>query len=82
MKCKARFSLTPGFIPPILEEWLETGLPCDITVKRGSLMGLRVKVVEMEAASPESLEAMRKAFNTLLDAKGYGPGALREHLNK
>jgi len=82
MKYKARFSLTPGFIPPMLEEWLETGLPCDITVKRGSLMGLRVKVVEMEAASPESLEAMRKAFNKMLDVKGYGPGALSKRIKK
>lgn len=74
---KVKFELMPFYIPPMLEQWLESGLPCDIRVKNGTHQGRRVKTVEITASDPESLEAMRRAFNKMIEARGYGPAALQ-----
>lgn len=62
-----------GWVPQILQEWLSGSLPVDLTVKAGKWRGVRVLVVTIEADSAENLEAKRRAFNAMIEAKGYGP---------
>lgn len=73
MKYKSQIQLMTGWVPQILPEWLSGSLPVDLTVKAGKWRGMRVLVVTIEADSAENLEAKRRAFNAMIEAKGYGP---------
>lgn len=73
MKYKSQIQLMTGWVPQILQEWLGGSLPVDLTVKAGKWRGVRVLVVTIEADSAENLEAKRRAFNAMIEAKGYGP---------
>lgn len=73
MKYKSQIQLMTGWVPQILQEWLSGSLPVDLTVKAGKWRGVRVLVVTIEADSAENLEAKRRAFNAMIEAKGYGP---------
>lgn len=72
MRYKATIQLITGWVPQILQEWLNEGLPVDITVKAGKWRGARVLNVKIEANTLEDLEAKRRAFNAMIEAKGYG----------
>lgn len=72
MTYKAQIQLIAGWVPQLLRDWLEENLPVDLTVKAGKWHGARVLVVTIEAGTPESLEAKRRAFNAMIEAKGYG----------
>lgn len=76
---RASFDLMPSWVPPVLQDWLEQGWTCDITVKRvkGSY-GAKTVRVEIEASTSEDLAAKRNALNAMIEAQGYGPDALRE----
>ena len=75
MKYKSQIQLITGWVPKILQEWINESLPVDLTVKAGKWHGARVLIVSIEANSAEDLEAKRRAFNAMIEAKGYGPGA-------
>ena len=72
MTYKAQIQLIAGWVPQLLRDWLEENLPVDLTVKAGKWHGARVLVVTIEAGTTESLEAKRRAFNAMIEAKGYG----------
>lgn len=78
-KFRAEFDLMPSWLPQVLQDWLEEGWTCDITVKRTTqpLTGRRVLVVKITASTSEDLAAKRKALNKMIEAKGYGPNVLR-----
>ncbi len=73
MKYKSQIQLITGWVPQILQEWLNGSLPVDLTVKAGKWHGARVLVVTIEANTAEDLEAKRRAFNAMIESKGYGP---------
>lgn len=73
MKYKSQIQLITGWVPQILQEWLSESLPVDLTVIAGKWHGARVLVVTIEANTAEDLEAKRRAFNAMIEAKGYGP---------
>ncbi|MCM1380130.1 MAG: hypothetical protein NC044_08650 [Prevotella sp.] len=73
MKYKSEIQLITRWVPQILQEWLSGSLPVDLTLRAGKWRGMRVLVVTIEADSAESLEAKRRAFNAMIEAKGYGP---------
>lgn len=73
MKYKSQIQLITGWVPQILQEWLSENLPVDLTVKAGKWHGARVLVVTIEANTAEDLEAKRRAFNAMIESKGYGP---------
>lgn len=76
---RAQFDLMPGWVPQVLQEWLEQGWTSDITVKRvKGRYGANVVRVEIEASTSEDLAAKRKALNAMIEAQGYGPNALRK----
>lgn len=76
---RAQFDLMPGWVPQVLQEWLEEGWTCDITVKRvKGRHGANLVRVEIEASTSEDLAAKRKALNAMFEAQGYGPDALRK----
>lgn len=76
---RAQFDLMPGWEPQALQEWLEQGWTCDITVKRvKGRYGANMVHVEIEASTSEDLAAKRKALNAMIEAQGYGPDALRK----
>ena len=75
MKYKSQIQLITGWVPQILQEWLNENLPVDLTVKAGKWHGARVLVVTIEANTAEDIEAKRRAFNAMIEAKGYGPEA-------
>lgn len=79
LKYSSTFELIPGWVPEVLQTWLEEGWTCDITVKRTTqpLTGRRVLVVKITASTSEDLAAKRKALNKMIEAKGYGPNVLR-----
>ena len=78
-KFRAEFDLMPSWLPQVLQDWLEEGWTCDITVKRvKGRYGANMVRVEIEASTSEDLAAKRKALNAMIEAKGYGPEALRE----
>lgn len=71
---KYKRQLITGWVPRILQEWLNESLPVDdLTVKAGKWRRTRVLVVTIEASTTEDLEAKRRAFNAMIEAKGYGP---------
>lgn len=69
----AELHLIPEWVPRFLNEWLKESMPVDLTVKAGKRHGARVLVVRIEASTAVDLEAKRRAFNTMIEAKGYGP---------
>lgn len=76
---RAQFDLMPGWVPQVLQEWLEQGWTCDITVKRvKGRYGANMVRVEIEASTSEDLAAKRKALNAMIEAQGYGPETLRK----
>lgn len=78
-KFRAEFDLMPSWLPQVLQDWLEEGWTCDITVKRvKGCYGPKTVRVMIEASTTEDLAAKRKALNAMIEAKGYGPEALRE----
>lgn len=70
----SKFELMPGWVPEMLQTWLEEAWTCDIKVSR---KGRRV-LVEITASTSEDLAAKRRALNAMIEAQGYGPEALRE----
>lgn len=71
---RAKFDLVPFWVPQVLQDWLEEGWTCDITVKRvKGRHGANLVRVEIEASTSEDLAAKRKALNAMIEAKGYGP---------
>lgn len=76
---RAQFDLMPDWVSQVLQEWLEQGWTCDITVKRvKGRHGANLVRVEIEASTSEDLAAKRKALNAMIKAQGYGPDALRK----
>lgn len=53
LKYSSTFELMPGWVPEVLQTWLEEGWTCDITVKRTTqpLTGRRVLVVKITAST-------------------------------
>ena len=79
LKYSSTFELMPGWVPEVLQTWLEEGWTCDITVKRvKGCYGPKTVRVMIEASTSEDLAAKRKALNAMIEAKGYDPEALRE----
>lgn len=78
MKYKSQIQLITGWVPQILQEWINESLPVDLTVKAGKWHGARVLIVSIEANSAEDLEAKRRAFNAMIEAQGYGPGTYKK----
>lgn len=73
---RTQFDLMPFWVPQVLQDWLDQGWTYDITVKRvKGRHGANLVRVEIEASTSEELAAKRKAFNAMIEAKGYGPGA-------
>lgn len=72
MKYKAHFDMVAGWTPQMLQDWLEEGWLCDIRIKRTTWRRCKVIRIEIEAATVEDLAAKRKAFNAMIEAKGYG----------
>ena len=67
------FDLIPGCLPQALQDWLEQGQTCDITVRRvKGRHGANMVRVEIEASTSEDLAAKRKALNAMIEAQGYG----------
>lgn len=75
MTYKVAIPLMPGWLPVVMTEWLEQGQVFDMTVRRRKIRGVRQVEVELEASTPEDLEAKRTAFNHMIEAAGYGPQA-------
>lgn len=71
VKHKSQIQLITGWVPQILQEWLKESLPVDMTVKAGKWCGARVLLVTIEANTAEDLAAKRRAFNAMIEAKGY-----------
>ena len=74
-KFRAELDLMPSWLPQPLQDWLEQGWTCDITVNRVKGPHGSKIVLEIEASTSEDLAAKRKAINAMIEAKGYGPGA-------
>lgn len=75
MSYRTEIQLIAKWVPAILNEWLAEDMPLDLAVRPGRWKGMRTLVVMIEAETAENLEAIRQAFNTMIEAKGYGPGA-------
>lgn len=63
------------YVPELLNDWLRGNLPVDISVLSGRWKGFRVVKVTFEAHDLDDLSAKIKAFNAMIEAKGYGPEA-------
>lgn len=75
-KFSTQFDLVPSWMPHVLQDWIEESRVCDITAKRvNGCYGSKTVRVIIEASSSGDLEAKRRAFNAMIEAKGYGPGA-------
>lgn len=75
MRYEATITLMAEYVPRLLNEWLAECLPVDLTIKAGRWKGLRVIRVTIEGQTQEDVMAKSKAFNAMIEAKGYGPGA-------
>lgn len=77
-KYRSQFELMPCYMPQVLQDWLEEGWTVDITVRttRSPRGRVRAMLVSIEASTSEDLEAKRRAFNTMIEAKGYGPAVM------
>ena len=75
---RTEFDLMLSWVPQVLQDWLEQGWTCDITVERvNGFYGAKTVRVIIEASTSEDLAAKRKALNAMIEAQGYGPDALR-----
>ena len=73
-KYSTHFDLMPVWVPPVLQNWLEEGWTCDITVKCvNGCYGRKTVRVIIQASTTEELDAKRRAFNAMIEAHGYGP---------
>ena len=72
MKYSATIQLITGWTPQTLKDWFEEGWTCDLIVKAGKWHGARVLNVIITGSTPENVEAKRRAFNTMIEAKAYG----------
>ncbi len=79
LRYRVQFDLIPSWVPQVLQDWLEQGWTCDITVRRvNGYYGPKTVRVTIEASTNEDLDAKRRALNAMIEAKGYGPDAPRE----
>lgn len=82
-KYRTEFDLMPSWVPQVLQDWLEQGWTCDITVKRvNGCYGAKTVRVIIEGSTSEDLAVKRKALNAMIEAQGYGPDALRTRPRK
>lgn len=76
MQTKFRYSATlqliSGWTPQTLKDWLDEGWACDLTVKAEKWRGARVLNVTITGSTRADVEAKRRAFNAMIEAKGYG----------
>lgn len=72
MNYSATIQLISGWTPQALKDWLDEGWAVDLTVKAGKWRGARVLNVIITGSTREDVEAKRKAFNAMIEAKGYG----------
>lgn len=72
MKYSATIQLITGWTPQTLKDWLEEGWTCDLIVKAGKWHGARVLNVIITGSTREDVETKRRAFNAMIEAKGYG----------
>ena len=75
MKVEKTLTLTAEYVPQLLNDWLAGSLPVDLSVLPGRWKGFRVIRVTIEAQTTENLTAKIRAFNAMIEAQGYGPGA-------
>ena len=59
-------------MPQILKDWLDEGWILDLIVKAGKWHGVRVLNVIITGSTQVDVEAKRRAFNEMIEAKGYG----------
>lgn len=78
MRYTAKFTIITEWVPELLHDWLVEGLPVDLNVKAVRRRGARMLEVSIEAGTAADLEAKRRAFNAMIEAKGYGPGATKK----
>lgn len=72
MSYSATIQLINGWTPQALKDWLDEGWAVDLTVKAGKWHGARVLNVIITGSTRQDVEAKRKAFNAMIEAKGYG----------
>lgn len=75
MKVEKTITLMADWVPLLLSDWLSGNLPVDLSVLPGRWNGFRVVKVTIEAQTFENIMAKIRAFNAMIEAKGYGPGA-------
>ena len=72
MNYSTTIQLIDGWTPQVLQDWLEEGWTCDLIVKAGKWHGARVLNVIITGSTREDVETKRRAFNAMIEAKGYG----------
>lgn len=75
MKVEKTITLMADWVPLLLNDWLSGNIPVDLSVMPGRWNGFRVIKVTIEAQTFENLRAKIRAFNVMIEAKGYGPRA-------
>lgn len=75
MKVEKTITLMAEYVPKLLNAWMQENMPVDLRVLPGRWKGFRVFLVTIEAQNMENLRAKIKAFNAMIEAKGYGPEA-------
>lgn len=75
MRLEKTINIMADYVPELLNDWLRGNLPVDISVLSGRWKGFRVVKVTFEAHDLDDLSAKIKAFNAMIEAKGYGPEA-------
>ncbi len=73
MKVEKTITLMADYVPQLLSDWMSENLPVDISVLPGRWKGFRVVKVTIEAQTVDNLTAKIRAFNAMIEAKGYGP---------
>lgn len=72
MNYKTYIHLISGWTPQTIKDWLDEGWTVDLTVKAERYHGARVLIVKITGSTREDVEAKRRAFNAMIEAKGYG----------
>lgn len=72
MNYSTTIQLIDGWTPQTLKDWLDEGWTCDLIVKAGKWHGARVLNVIITGNTREDVETKRRAFNAMIEAKGYG----------
>lgn len=78
MKVEKTITLMADWVPLLLNDWLSENLPVDLSVLPGRWHGFRVIKVTIEAQTFENLITKIRAFNAMIEAKGYGPRANKQ----